>query len=171
MFGSRFPSARIVGFIALAGLTCWGKRAAAGNIGLASWRPAAATENSIKVVHLRKLARTLLHFGNASEDEDPIRLGPASARLFWQKKWKWYEPTPKPKFAGGLMGGPIVSIGVPLRALGGFFSIELRLCSFRYSSADLHSERMLLDELADPHREDQSLEAGLYLTLPLPEIF
>jgi hypothetical protein len=123
----------------------------------------------MKVVHLRKLARKVLHFGNPSEDEDPIRLGPASARLFWQKKWKWYEPTPQPKFAGGLLGGPILSIGMPL--LGGLFSFELRLCSFRYTYADLRSERMLLDELADPHGQHQSLEGGLYLTLPLPEIF
>jgi len=160
-----------MGLIALAGLTCWGKRVAAGDIGLASWRPAGVAQNSMKIVHLRRLARTVLHLGKASEDEDPIHLGPASARLLWQKKWKWYEPTPQPKFAGGLMGGPILSIGVPLRALGGLFSLELRLCSFRYAYADLRSERMLLDELADPHGEHQSFEGGLYLTLPLPAIF
>ena len=171
MFGSRFPGARVMGLIALAVLACWGKRVAAGDIGLASWRPAGVAQNSMKIVHLRRLARTVLHLGKASEDEDPIHLGPASARLLWQKKWKWYEPTPQPKFAGGLMGGPILSIGVPLRALGGLFSLELRLCSFRYAYADLRSERMLLDELADPHGEHQSFEGGLYLTLPLPAIF
>jgi len=125
----------------------------------------------MKVVHLRKLARMVLKFGKASEDEDPIRLGPASARLFWQKKWKWHEPTPHQKIAGGLLGGPILSIGVPLRTLGGLFSVELRLCSFRYTYADLRPERMVLEELADPHGEHQSLEAGLHLTLPLPKIF
>lgn len=168
----RFPlGALVVCGLALAGLNCWAKRAAAADIGRASWRPAAAPDNSMKIVHLRKLARMVLHSGKASQDEDPIRLGFASARLLWQKKWKWYEPAPQPKFAGGLMGGPVLSIGVPLRALGGSFSFELRLCSFRYAYADLRSERMMLEELADPHDEHQSLEAGLHLTLPLPKFF
>ncbi|HKO93943.1 MAG TPA: hypothetical protein VJU61_22470 [Polyangiaceae bacterium] len=173
MFRSPFSArSRVACCLALAGLTCWGKRAAAGDPGgVVSWRPAAATENSLKTVHLRKLARKVLHWGKASEDEEPIRLGFASARLLWQKKWKWYEPTPQPKFAGGMLGGPVLSIGVPLRTLSGLLSIEVRLCSFRYVYADLRSERMLLEELADPHEEHQSLEAGLHLTLPLPEIF
>jgi hypothetical protein len=125
----------------------------------------------MKVVHLRKLARKVLQWGSASQDEDPIQLGPASARLFWQTKWKWPEPTAYQKLAGGLLGGPILSIGVPLRAFGARFSLDLRLCSFRYVYADLSSERIVLAELADPHGQHQSFEGGLSLTLPLPRIF
>jgi len=120
----------------------------------------------VKVVQLRKLARKMLHWGRASEDEQPIRLGPASARLFWQRKWKWPEPTADQKVAGGLLGGPMLSIGVPLRALGRWFAIETRFSSFRYAYADLQSHRIALHELAAPHGQQQSVEGGLYLCLP-----
>jgi hypothetical protein len=164
-------NARVACFISFAALFCSTNRAAAADAALRSARPAPGTDSPVKVVHLRKLARKILNWGHASEDEEPIRVGPIATRLFWHKKWKWPEPAAHQKVAGGLLGGPMLSIGLPIRALGRLFSIETRLCSFRYAYADLQSKRMLMEELADPHDEHQSLEGGLYLTLPLPRLF
>jgi hypothetical protein len=168
MLGLRLlTGARVVCCISFAALFCSASRAAAGDVGLHVWR----TDSPAKIVHLRKLARKFLHLGHASEDEEPILLGPLSTRLFWQKKWKWPEPAADQKTPGGLLGGPMLSIGLPLRALGRLFSIETRLCSFRYAYADLQSKRMVMEELADPHDQHQSLEGGLYLNLPLSGMF
>jgi len=171
MFGLPLPArVRLVCVTALAALSCWTNRAAADGE-RSGWRPAAVVESAAKLLHLRRLARTMLHWGRASEDEEPIRLGPACARLFWQRKWRWPEHTAQQKLAGGLQGGPMLSIGVPLRALGRSFSIETRFSSYRYAMADLQSERTMLHELPDPHDQHQSVEGGLYLTLPLSGLF
>jgi hypothetical protein len=124
----------------------------------------------VKVVQLRKFARKLLHWGNVGEDESAIRLGPACAQLFWQKRWKWPELGHEQKIAGGLLGGPSLSIGLPWRALGRLFSIETRFSSYRYLSTDLQSERVVLNELVDPQNRGQSLEAGFYFTMSLAGI-
>ena len=144
--------------------------ATASDVGFRGWLPG-YSETPAKMVPVRKIARKLLHLGSIAQDERPIELGPAAARLFWQKKWKWPVPAAEQSIACGLLGGPMVSVGLPLRALGQYFSIETRLSSFRYADADLQSKRTVIDELSNPHQQRQSLEAGLYFTMPLLNIF
>ena len=168
MLGPRLlTSARVVCCISFTALFCSANRAAAGDAGFLAWR----TDSPAKIVHLRKLARKILHLGHVSEDEEPIVLGPLTTRLFWQKKWKWPGPAADQKTPGGLLGGPMLSIGLPLRALGRLFSIETRFCSFRYTDADLQSKRMVMEEIADPRDQRQSLEGALYLNVPLSGLF
>jgi hypothetical protein len=124
-----------------------------------------------KVVPVRKLARKLLHLGQLAQDETPIQLGPAAARLFWRKKWKWPVPAAEQSIACGMLGGPMLSLGLPLRALGQLVSLETRLSSFRYADADLQSRRTVIDELSNPQQQRQSFEGGVYFTLPLLDLF
>ena len=153
--------------------------ATASDVGLRGWLPGYA-ETPAKLVPVRKLARKLLHLsapaargsgGRIDEDERPIQLGPAGARLFWQKKWKWPVPAAEQSIACGLLGGPMLSLGLPLRALGQLFSLETRLSSFRYADADLQSKRTVIDELSSPQQQRQSLEGGVYFTMPLIDLF
>ena len=153
--------------------------ATASEVGLRGWLPYYA-ETPAKLVPVRKLARKLLHLsapaargsgGRIDEDERPIQLGPAGARLFWQKKWKWPVPAAEQSIACGLLGGPMLSVGLPLRALGQLFSLETRLSSFRYADADLQSKRTVIDELSNPQQQRQSLEGGVYFTMPLIDLF
>jgi hypothetical protein len=51
------------------------------------------------------------------------------------------------------------------------FSLETRLSSFRYADADLQSKRSVIDELSNPQQVRQSLEGGVYFTLPLLNLF
>lgn len=144
--------------------------ATASEVGLRGWLPG-YSETPAKLVPVRKIARKLLHLGRLDEDERPIQLGPAGARLFWQKKWKWPVPAAEQSIACGLLGGPMLSVGLPLRALGQLFSLETRLSSFRYADADLQSKRTVIDELSNPQQQRQSLEGGVYFTMPLLDLF
>jgi hypothetical protein len=153
-----------------AGFGSFTSAATASEVGLRGWLPGYA-ETPAKLVPVRKLARKLLHLGSIEEDERPIQLGPAAARLFWQKKWKWPVPAADQNIACGLLGGPMLSVGLPLRALGQLFSIETRLSSFRYADADLQSKRTVIDELSSPQQLHQSLEGGIYFTMPLLNLF
>ena len=144
--------------------------ATASETGLKGWLPG-YSETPAKLVPVRKLARKLLHLGRLEEDERPIQLGPAAARLFWRKKWKWPVPAAEQSIACGMLGGPMLSVGVPLRALGQLFSLETRLSSFRYADADLQSKRTVIDELSNPQQQHQSLEGGVYFTVPLLDLF
>jgi hypothetical protein len=152
-------------------LTLWAAHATASDPMAAPWLRLPAFEASTKVIHVRKLANTLFHFGARSEDESPIQLGPATARLLWQKKWKWPEASRDQKIPGGLLGGPMLSIDLPLGPLGSVFSLETRFCSFRYAYADLQTRRVMLEELADPQDQRQSLEGRLYLNISLASLF
>jgi hypothetical protein len=144
--------------------------ATASEVGLRGWLPG-YSETPAKLVPVRKIARKLLHLGSLEEDERPIQLGPAAARLFWQKKWRWPVAAADQNIACGLLGGPMLSVGLPLRALGQLFSLETRLSSFRYADADLQSKRTVLDELSNPQQQHQSLEGGVYFTMPLFDLF
>lgn len=124
-------------------------------------------DNPLATINLRKVVRRLLHWGEASADNHPIWLGPARARLFWQKTWKWPESSRDHKLPGGLLGGPVLSIDLPIGPLHQLLSLETRFCSSRYAYPDRGTARVLLDELADPQNERQSLEAGLYLNIAL----
>jgi hypothetical protein len=156
---------RIVCLLCLGALTSFTKRAAAVDPTHASWLRLPSLESYTSVIHVRKIARKVLHFGTNSEDENPIWLGPARARLLWQKKWKWPEPTRELKVPGGLLGGPVLSIDLPFRSLGQLFSLETRLCSFRYAHADQQTRRTVLEELADPQDQSQSVEGRVYLNM------
>jgi hypothetical protein len=120
-------------------------------------------ESPTKVIHLRKVARKVLSLGHQSEDEQPIRLGPARARLLWQKNWKWPEFSREQKMPGGLLGGPVLSIDLPLKRIARALSVETRFCSSRYAYPSQKTQRIVLEELADPQTERQSVEGGLYL--------
>lgn len=144
--------------------------ATASEMSFRGWLPS-YSESPAKMVPVRKIARKLLHLGRIDEDERPIQLGPATARLFWRKKWKWHVPAADQNMACGLLGGPMLSLGLPLRALGQLFSLETRLSSFRYADADLQSKRTVLDELSSPQQQHQSFEGGVYFTLPLLDLF
>ncbi len=128
-------------------------------------------ENPVSTVNLRKLVRKLLHFGEASADNQPIWLGPARARLLWQKTWRWPESAREHKLPGGLLGGPVLSIDVPFGIRRELLSLETRFCSSRYAYPDRGTARVLLDELADPQSQRQSLEAGLYLNLAFDGLY
>jgi hypothetical protein len=150
--------------------------ATASDAGLRGWLPG-YSEAPAKLVPVRRIARKLLRLsvrgsgGRIDEDERPFQLGPAGARLFWQKKWKWPVPAAEQSIACGLLGGPMLSVGLPLRALGQLFSLETRLSSFRYADADLQSKRTVIDELSNPQQQRQSFEGGVYITLPLLDLF
>jgi hypothetical protein len=128
-------------------------------------------ENPLNVIPLRKIARKVLSMGKQSEDNVPIRIGPASANLLWQKKWKWHESTRDRKLPAGFLGGPVLSFDLPLAPLGRLFSLETRIASFRYAHARHSTQRLVLEELADPQGERQSVEAGLYLNVALSRLF
>jgi hypothetical protein len=166
---ARFACLAGVGISAC--FSAWAARAAAADPMSAAWLRLPAFEASTKVIHVRKIANTLFHFGARSEDENPIQLGPATARLLWQKKWKWPEASREQKIPGGLLGGPMLSIDLPLGPLGSLFSLETRFCSFRYAYADLQTRRVMLEELADPRDQHQSFEGRLYLNISLASLF
>jgi hypothetical protein len=128
-------------------------------------------ENPVSTVNVRKLVRKLLHFGEASADDQPIWLGPARARLLWQKTWRWPDSARDHKLPGGLMGGPMLSIDVPFGTQRELVSLETRLCTSRYAYPDRGTTRILLDELADPQNQRQSLEAGLYLNFAFDGLY
>jgi hypothetical protein len=156
---------RIACLVSLALFTSFTKRAGAVDPNYSSRLRLPSLESYTSVIHVRKIARTVLHWGADSEDESPIWLGPARARLLWQKKWKWPEPTRELKVPGGLMGGPMLSIDLPFRSLGHLFSLETRLSSLRYTHADQQTRRTVLEELADPQDKSQSVEGRLYLNI------
>lgn len=128
-------------------------------------------ENPVNVIPIRKIARKLLSLGKQSEDNVPIQLGPARANLLWQKKWKWHESTRDRKLPAGILGGPMLSFDFPLAPLGRLFSLETRIASFRYAHAKHTTYRLVLDELADPQEQRQSVEAGLYINVALSRLF
>lgn len=128
-------------------------------------------ENPVNVIPIRKIARKLLSMGKQSEDNVPIQLGPARANLLWQKKWKWHESTRDRKLPAGILGGPMLSLDLPLAPLGHLFSLETRIASFRYAHAKHTTHRLVLDELADPREQRQSVEAGLYINVALSRLF
>lgn len=154
--------------LALAALST--RHSAAGDLP-ASSRRLQSLESSVKVIPLRKIARKILSLGKQSEDNVPIWLGPARANLLWQKTWKWHESTRDRKLPAGILGGPMLSFDLPLAPLGRLFSIETRIASFRYAHARHKTQRLVLDELADPQGERQSFEAGLYLNISLSRLF
>jgi hypothetical protein len=142
-------------------------RAAAAEARAPSWLRLPILESSMQAIHIRKLARKLFHLGVHSEDESPLWLGPARARLFWQEKWKWPDWSRDQKAAGGLLGGLALSIDMPFGHVDHSFSLETRVCSFRYARSNLQTRRDLLEELADPQELRQSFEGGLYLHIPI----
>lgn len=128
-------------------------------------------DHPLKVIPVRKIARKLLSLGKQRDDNIPLRMGPAYASLLWQKKWKWHESTRDRKLPAGILGGPVLSFSLPLAPLGRLFSLETRIASFRYVHARHRSRRSVLDELANPQDERQSVEAGLYLNIALSRLF
>jgi hypothetical protein len=130
-----------------------------------------SVETPLNVIPVRKIARKLLSMGKQSEDNVPIWLGPARANLLWQKKWKWHESTRDRKLPAGFLGGPVLSLDLPLSPLGRLFSLETRIASFRYAHAKHNTHRLVLDELADPQEQRQSVEAGLYINVALSRLF
>jgi hypothetical protein len=128
-------------------------------------------ENTMATINLRKLARKVLQWGDANDDNQPIWFGPARARLFWQKTWKWPESSRDHKLPGGLLGGPVLSIDMPFTQRLDALSVETRLSTARYAYPDWGSGRIVLAELADPQHQRQSLEAGLYLNIPFESVF
>lgn len=130
-----------------------------------------SSDNPLNVIPLRKIARKILSLGKQSEDNVPIWLGPARANLLWQKQWKWHESTRDRKLPAGILGGPVLSLDLPLTPLGRLFSLETRIASFRYAHAKHQAHRLVLDELADPQGERQSVEAGLYINIALSRLF
>ena len=157
--------ARLVCFLGL-GFWLFQTRSAGATLAtptLASALRQASLESPTKVIHLRKVARKVLRLGKPGEDEQPIRLGPARARLLWQKNWKWPEFARDQKMPGGLLGGPVLSIDLPLKRIARALSVETRVCSSRYAYPNQKTRRIVLEELADPQNERQSVEAGLYL--------
>jgi hypothetical protein len=130
-----------------------------------------SVENPLNVIPVRKIARKLLSMGKQSEDNVPLQLGPARANLLWQKKWKWHESTRDRKLPAGFLGGPVLSLDLPLAPLGRLFSLETRIASFRYAHAKHKGQRLVLDELADPQEQRQSVEAGLYINIALSRLF
>lgn len=142
-------------------------RAAAAEARAPSWLRLPILDSPMQIIHVRKLARKVLHLGALDEDESPLWLGPARARLFWQEKWKWPDWSRDQKAAGGLLGGLALSIDMPFGNIDRSFSLETRVCSFRYARANLQTRRDLLAELADPQEVRQSFEGGLYLHFPI----
>ena len=158
-------------FLVIFALAALGTRqSAAGDVPPSPLR-ASSSDNPLNVIPLRKIARKILSMGKQSEDNVPIRLGPARANLLWQKKWKWHESTRDRKLPAGFLGGPVLSLDLPLAPLGRLFSLETRVASFRYAHAKHGAHRLVLEELADPQGERQSVEAGLYLNVALSRLF
>jgi hypothetical protein len=60
---------------------------------------------------------------------------------------------------------------VPFGIRRELLSLETRFCSSRYAYPDRGTARVLLDELADPQSQRQSLEAGLYLNLAFDGLY
>lgn len=136
-----------------------------------SWLRLPSFESPVATINLRKIARKVLRLGKPGADNQPIWLGPARARLLWQKTWRWPESGKDHRPAGGLLGGPVISIDVPLVPLDEVVSVETRLCSSRYAYPAWQSGRLVLDELTDPRSERQSLEAGLYFNFAFDGMF
>jgi hypothetical protein len=158
----------------LCALGCWNLialRATAADLlpGLQLGSP--SVESSVKELHLRKFARNVLGLGAGAADEDSIWLGPVRAQLLWKRKWTWPEARRQQSIAAGLLGGPMLSIDIPLGPFAEFMSLETRFCSLRYAYSDLRTSRSLLDELADPQDQRQSLEGGLYINIALGTLF
>lgn len=132
-----------------------------------AWVGPLQVDNTVKVLHLRKAARKLLGIGKQQDDEAPVDLGPCAARLLWQKGWKWTEMSSGSRLPMGLQGGPMLSLALPFDPVSNLFSIETRLSSLRYVFASLQTTRPWSDELVDPKRLRQSVEAGLYFNVAL----
>lgn len=120
-----------------------------------------------KHINVRKMARTVLGWGEARYDHIPLLFGPLQARVFWRKAWTWNESALQTRLPLGLQGGPMLSIDLPLTPLGKTISLETRLCALRYVFAKSTPRRLISEELTDPQRKRQSFEAGLYLNIPL----
>jgi hypothetical protein len=134
-------------------------------------------ESPVKEIQLRKIASKLLRLGASSGQNDAIWIGPARARLLWKQKWSWSgsgagaRAAHDQSIAAGLVGGPILSFDIPLGPLAALFSLETQFCSLRYRYSDANTGRTLIDELADPRTQRQSLEGGLYLNIALGTLF
>lgn len=146
-------------------------RSSASELPRVSWLRLPSLESPVATINLRKLARKVLHWGEPGADNLPLWLGPARARLLWQKTWRWPDSGKDHKLPGGLLGGPVISIDMPLDPINKMLSLETRLCSSRYAYPDRGSSRILLEELADPRSERQSFEAGLYLNIAFDRLF
>ena len=146
-------------------------RSSASELPTVSWLRLPSLESSVATINLRKLTRKVLHWGEPGADNLPIWLGPARARLLWQKTWRWPDSGKDHKLPGGLLGGPVLSLEMPLDPVADALSLETRFCSSRYAYPDRGSGRILLEELADPRNQRQSLEAGLYLNVAFDGLF
>jgi hypothetical protein len=129
-----------------------------------AWMGPAHVDTTVKPIHLRKVARKILGMGEEKRDEVPLLLGPVRARVWWRKGWKWNESSLDTRLPHGMQGGPMLSLDLPL-APSHVLSLETQLCALRYVFAKSSSSRLLSDELIDPQRRRQSLEAGLYLNV------
>ncbi len=158
--------AKVFGFVALAAAACFSGRAGA-QPPKSAWVGPLQVDNSIKVLHLRKAARKMLGIGKPQDDESPLDLGATRARFLWQKGWKWSEMSSDSRLPIGLQGGPMLSLELPIFPVASLFSLEARLCSLRYVFAKPATQRPRSDELVDPQRLRQSVEAGLYLNVAL----
>lgn len=118
-----------------------------------------------KVIHVRKLARLVLGLGSPTDDASPVRIGPIHTRLFWQKGWKWNETALDTRLNLGLQGGPMLSVDLPLGVPGRVLSLETRLCALRYAFVQRNTRRVISEELKDPKRYAESIEAGVYLNV------
>lgn len=155
-------------------LGCWSSvavRAAAADAQPALPSSSPSLGSYVKELHLTKFARRVLGLGAGAVEEDSFWLGPARARLLWRRKWTWPEARRDQSIAAGLLGGPMLSIDIPLGPFAKFLSLETTLCSLRYAYSDLRTNRPLLDELADPQNQRQSLEGGLYINISLGTLF
>jgi hypothetical protein len=136
-------------------------------------------ESPVKEIQLRKIASKLLRLGASDGQNDAIWIGPARARLLWKQKWSWSgsgsgsgaRAAQDHGIAAGLVGGPILSFDIPLGPLAALVSLETQFCSLRYRYSDASTGRTLIDELADPRAQRQSLEGGLYLNIALGTLF
>lgn len=169
----RFWSRARLGLITLFGISAAAssRAAAAADAQPISWLRLPSLESPVATINLRKIARKVLRLGSPGTDNQPIWLGPARARLLWMKTWRWPESGKDYRIAGGLIGGPVLSIDVPLPLFREAFSLETRLCSSRYAYPAWQSQRLLLEELTNPEKERQSVEAGFYFNIAFDRIF
>jgi hypothetical protein len=61
----------------------------------------------------------------------------------------------------------MLSVDLPLTPFGSVLSLESRLCALRYRFERSSSRRLVSEELVNPRRKRESIEAGLYLNIAL----
>ncbi|HYO94776.1 MAG TPA: hypothetical protein VER33_09695 [Polyangiaceae bacterium] len=157
-------NARVPAFIAVASLYVSGAAAAPPR---QDWIGPSQVDTTTKDIYLRKVARRILGWGEAKHDELPIFLGAFRTRLLWRKGWRWHESAVNTRLPIGLQGGPMVSVDLPLTSFGSVLSLESRLCALRYRFESSSSRRLVSEELINPRRKRESIEAGLYLNIAL----